>query len=108
MFTQGTEVTLDGKTLAGATVTYVPEEFRGEDVEETSGVTDESGSAYPQGQDAKYPGLYAGVYRIRISKIVDGAETIPARYNAETILGKEIAFDAPSTHALLAFDLTSK
>jgi hypothetical protein len=108
VFTQSTGVSLDGKPLAGATVTYDPEPFLAHAVEPSSGVTDEQGIAFPKGQDAKYPGLYTGVYRVRISKIVDGQQTIPARYNTETILGKEIAADSQSTLDLLVFALESE
>jgi len=107
VFTQSSTVYLDGEPLEGATITYDPEDFLEPGLQPTSGVTDATGSAFPQGQDAKYPGLYPGVYRVRISKVVDGRETIPARYNTETILGKEIGFDAPSTHRLLEYELTS-
>jgi len=107
VFTESSTVYLDGEPLEGATITYDPEDFLEPGLQPTSGVTDATGSAFPQGQDAKYPGLYPGVYSVRISKVVDGRETIPARYNTETILGKEIGFDAPSTHRLLKFELTS-
>lgn len=105
--TQSTAVTLDGKDLEGATVTYEPEEFLGPAVQPTSDVTGQYGYCYPPGQDEKFPGIYIGLYRVRISKIVDGKETIPERYNTKTILGKEIADDAPSTHRLLEYRLTS-
>jgi len=107
VITQATEVVLDGEPLEGATVTYEPEPFLSHAIQPSSAVTGPDGFAYPQGQDAKYPGLYPGTYRIRISKVVDGKETIPARYNTETTLGKELAFDAPSTHELLRFELSS-
>jgi len=107
VITQATEVVLDGEALEGATVTYEPEPFLSHAIQPSSAVTGADGFAYPQGQDADYPGLYPGTYRVRISKVVDGKETIPARYNKETTLGKELAFDAPSTHKLLRFELTS-
>lgn len=106
--TQSTTVTLDGQPLAGATVTYEPEKFMGPAYQPTSALTDATGTASIPGQDPKYPGLYLGVYRVRISKKRDGQETIPARYNTQTELAKEIAPDSPSTQRLLRFDLKSK
>jgi len=103
--TQSTIVTLGGRPLQGATVTYEPEPFLSPPLESTSAVTDENGYCFPKGQDAKFPGIYVGLYRVRISKQVDGKETILPRYNTETILGKEVASDAPSTHRLLEFHL---
>jgi hypothetical protein len=106
---QSTLVTLDGNPLEGATVTYEPEEFLQPPLESSSGVTAENGYAEVAGQDPNYPGLYLGLYRVRISKMVDGRETIPARYNTETILAKEIAPDAPSTsERWLVFELESR
>jgi hypothetical protein len=107
VLTQSTIVTLDEEPLEGATVTYEPEAFLGAAIQSTSAVTDELGTCFPEGQDEEYPGLYTGLYRVRISKKVDGEETIPACYNTETILGKELAEDAPSTHRLLEFHLKS-
>lgn len=105
---QSTKVAMDGKPLEGATVTYEPEAFLGPAYEATSGVTDEDGVAEIAGPDPEYPGLHLGVYRVRISKKSGGAETIPARYNAETTLAKEVAPDAPSTHRLFLFELQSR
>jgi hypothetical protein len=103
-----TQVLLDGKPLAGATVTYEPEKFMGPAYQTTSGVTDSAGFADIKGQDPKYPGLYLGLYRVRISKIEGGHESLPARYNTETVLAKEVAPDAPRQRRLLRFDLQSQ
>jgi hypothetical protein len=103
-----TRVFLDGQPLAGATVTYEPEKFMGPAFESSSGVTDSAGFADIKGHDAKYPGLYLGLYRVRISKVQGGRETLPARYNTETILAKEVAPDVPRQRRLLRFDLQSQ
>jgi hypothetical protein len=100
--------TLDGEPLAGATVTFEPEECLRPALKSCSAVTDDHGQATPAGPDPKYPGLHVGLYRIRLSKVVDGKETIPARYNAETTLAKEIAADAPSSHRSFVFHLESE
>ncbi len=86
-------VTLDGQPLEGAEVVFEPEEFLGEGFTECRGVTDASGQARVSGSDATYPGVYVGAYRVRISKVVDGQETLPARYNTESELGVEVAED---------------
>jgi hypothetical protein len=103
-----TQVFLDGQPLAGATVTYEPEKFMGPAYQTTSGVTDSAGFADIRGQDSKYPGLYLGLYRVRISKVEGGRESLPSRYNTETILAKEVAPDVPRQRRLLRFDLQSQ
>ncbi len=59
------------------------------------GVTDQSGDAYVEGPDPQYPGIYLGLYRVKVSKVVGGRETIPSRYNTETELGFEATNDVP-------------
>ncbi len=93
------DVTMDGQALEGATVTFEPEEFLGGAVQEAVDITSLVGSASPRIPKEKRPspdsppGMQAGLYKVRISKIVGGQETIPAQYNTETILGKEVASD---------------
>jgi len=109
VMTQTTQVTLDNKPLDGATVTYEPEPFFGDAYRPASAVTDEAGCADVQGQDTQYPGLYLGLYRVRISKQVAGREIVPARYNTETVLAKEIAPGAASIEERrLEFSLQSR
>ena len=55
-----------------------------------------------------YPGIYVGLYRVRISKKVNGKETLPARYNTETELGREIATNIRDSRGNIMFHLTSK
>jgi hypothetical protein len=90
-----TLITLDGKPLPGATVTLEPEEFLGPGFTACQGVTDETGRASIKGPDPKYPGIYLGLYRVKVSKLVGGRETIPARYNTQTELGLEATDDIP-------------
>jgi hypothetical protein len=103
-----TQVSLDGRPLAGATVTYEPEKFMGPAYQAASGVTDSAGFADIKGQDPKYPGLYLGFYRVRISKVQGGKESLPSRYNTETILGKELGGGGPQERWMLRFDLQSQ
>ena len=95
-------VTMDGQPLAEATVTFEPESFLGDEIQAGSGVTDALGIAYPRIPKEKRPvpdmppGLQLGFYRVRVSKLVNGQETIPAIYNTKTILGQQIAPDDPA------------
>ncbi len=80
------------KPLAGARVTFTPEAFLGPSFVSASGVTDEHGQVVLQSEGATEPGLACGLYRITVSKKdATGRETIPARYNEHTILGREVA-----------------
>ena len=82
-------ITLNGRLLVGATVTFEPEKFLGPAYSVSEGTSDEYGRAYIKGPDPMYPGLQLGFYRVKISKVVNGRETIPARYNSNTELGHE-------------------
>ncbi len=94
-------VTMNGQPLAGAKVTLEPEAFLGDEIKAAFGTTDQFGGtslSIPKDQrpDPKLPGgAHFGLYKVRISKIVNGQETIPARYNTDTILGQEVSYDDP-------------
>lgn len=104
--TNGTVVvTLDGQSLGGATVTFEPESFLGPAFQPCTGVTADNGYADVNRENAEFPGIYLGFYRVKISKKVDGAETIPARYNTQTELGYEAAADLEGI-GTINFDLT--
>ena len=103
-----TRVTLDGRPLVGAEVVFEPEEFLGPGFKTCRGVTDEHGHAFITGADAAYPGVYVGAYRVRISKVVDGRETLPDRYNTQSELGYEVADDIPFVQGLIEFRLKSR
>jgi len=95
-------VVMDGRPLVGADVVFEPESFLGDEIETAVGVADSSGTVSPVIPKDKRPtpqtppGLRLGLYKIKISKIVGGKETVPARYNAETTLGQEVSADDPS------------
>jgi hypothetical protein len=105
MMTVPCHVTLNGQPLADAKITLDPEAFLGDDIKTSFATTDQSGTATPnipkeQRADPKLPGgAHLGLYKVRISKIVNGKETIPARYNTETILGQEVSHDDPGIQA---------
>jgi hypothetical protein len=84
-------VHLDGKPLQGATVIYMPEKFMGSSIRPASGVSDERGAVMLIVEGEKLPGVQPGLYRVQVSKKNgNGQETIPARYNQDTILGAEV------------------
>ncbi len=91
-------ITLDGKPLQGATMTLVPEEFFQDGIPMATGSTDAEGIVEPTMKfEEKYKhqaslrGVRPGVYRIQISKTdADGLEMIPAKYNTESKLGREV------------------
>jgi hypothetical protein len=102
-------VYLDGQPLAGATVTYEPEPFLGPSYHPHQGQTDTAGMAQLDAELKNYSGgIYVGLYRVRISKKVNGKETIPARYNAETELGREVASGVRDARESIIFRLKSK
>ena len=71
-------VSLDDKRLDGATVTLEPEPFLGSSYHSHQGETNAAGMANLDPELKDYPlGIYVGLYRVRISKIVDGKEIIP-------------------------------
>jgi len=85
-------VFLDGKGLEGALVTYVPEKFLGSSIKTASGYSDAAGLVKLVTEGQKFPGAQPGFYRVQVSKKnAKGEETIPARYNKETILGTEVS-----------------
>jgi hypothetical protein len=97
-----------GKPLAGAIVKFVPEKFFGlnDDKWTATGKTDDSGLAMlsvpTSGRREDPPGVPPGFYSVEITK--DG-EKIPAKYNADTVLGQEVANDAKGIMEGIKFDM---
>jgi hypothetical protein len=109
------KVTLDGEPLGGATVVFEPEAFLGENIKKAEDVSTMYGDAAPtiapeDRPDPKLPGgVNLGLYKVRISKMVNGKDIVPARYNKETILGQEVSYDAPEIRSRkMVFALKSK
>lgn len=92
-------VTLDGESLMDATVTFEPEPFLGSEIQTAVGITNSAGAVAPAIPLERRPtpdtpeGLQLGFYKIRISKLKNGKELLPGRYNTETILGQQVAND---------------
>ena len=94
-----------GMPLEGATVTFVPEKFLGENVQAANGTTDRNGTAVVRIPDVDPPGVAPGLYKVEISKQVGGQEQVPPQYNTQTILGQEVANDAIGMETGIIFNL---
>ena len=106
------EIYMNGRPLDGATVTFEPEQFMNGTIFEASGVTS-GGMARIDVSDENRPhpnarGAQNGLYLVRISKQAGGKETIPAKYNTETILGCEVAKRAAYLPGPVRFSLKSR
>jgi hypothetical protein len=115
MTTVRCRVTLDGQPLPGAKVVFEPEPFLGTEIKAAIGTTNPFGDVAPSipPEERAYPkmpgGANFGLYKVRISKIENGKETIPPRYNTETTLGQEVSYDDPAMkHMNMKFELKSK
>jgi len=101
----GCTVMMNGRGLAGVTVNYVPEEFLGSDVKPATGTTDDNGVAILSIQDSELSGVACGLYRVELSKKDGGTETLPPKFNTETVLGQEVALDAEGIQEGIRYDL---
>lgn len=97
----GFTATLNGRPLTDANITFEPEAFLGSELKSANCTTNMMGSGgatiakEDRPSTTTPPGMHLGFYKVKISKMVDGKETIPAHYNTETTLGQEVAFDVP-------------
>jgi hypothetical protein len=102
------QVTLDGRPLAGATITFIPEPFLGPALKPASGVSDSHGMARLQEAGADLPGVPCGLYRVEVSKKdAGGRELVPARYNTRSVLGQEVAPDTAGHRGVVQFRLSN-
>jgi hypothetical protein len=101
-------VWLDGKPLAGANVTFEPEPFLGPSYHSHQGETNGAGITQLDPDFKDRPGIYVGLYRVRISKLVSGKDIVPARYNTKTELGVELATSVRNGTLNTRFELTNK
>jgi hypothetical protein len=82
---------LDGRHLADAEVTLVPEKFMGEGRKAAKGTSDSTGAVRTFKVDGlAKPGVPPGVYRLQVSKAGSAGDMVPAKFNAETTLGCEV------------------
>ena len=101
-------VSLDGKSLAGATVKFVPEKYLGDEIKPAGGITTDRGNATIDIRDADAPeteqglsGVHYGTYRVEITH---PTINVPSKYNTATTLGYETERGNPST----SFELKSR
>jgi hypothetical protein len=102
-------VTLDGRPLPEAVVTLVPEHFLGDAFRPAKGTTDEHGACMFQTEGEEFPGVACGIFRIEVSRPdASGKETLPPRYNVNTVLGDEVSPVSLSMQNGLRLELKSK
>ena len=102
----GCVVRVDVQPLAGATVTFVPEACMGPTLKTAVGTTDPDGHCAEYKIDGKlFRGIAPGLYKIQVTK--DGA-ALPARFNTQTILGKEVFHDPHRAEDSIELNLTSR
>ena len=107
-------VKLDGRPLIGAEVVYETEPYLADAIPTAIGKTNKFGRAkmsIPKDQRPTAdtpPGVRFGLYKVRISVLKDGKETIPARYNSDTTLGQEISNQDPGYQSRIEYSLKSR
>lgn len=101
-------VSLDGKSLDGATLKFVPEPYLGDEVMTAWGTTTGRGNASMDIRNEDAPsseqglrGIHYGTYKVEIAH---PSITIPAKYNTETTLGYETERGNPTA----SFELKSR
>ena len=87
-------ITLAGRPLKGATVTFEPEAFLGEALHPASGTTDEFGMVQPVISPELLPedqrgiaGVHLGIYKVRVTH---PEKSLPPEFNSETKYGCEV------------------
>lgn len=80
-----------GEPVNEANVEMVPEKFMGDAVKSAKGRTNANGQVHFRAPGMEVDGVPPGFYIIKVTR--DGKPSIPARYNENTILGREIALD---------------
>lgn len=103
-------VVVDGRPLPDASLEFVPESYLGPNVKRASGTTDSSGMASlavavedmpPALAHLPIDGVMGGTFKVRVTH---PTVELPARFNTETELGEEIAFDTIRERAVVTID----
>jgi|688.fasta_scaffold00251_37 hypothetical protein len=84
-------VTMDGAKKDGIEVEMVPERFMLGIIKIGKGNTDANGMVRFKQEGQEFEGVAPGFYKIKL--INDGSLSLPARFNENTAIGKEIALD---------------
>ena len=100
-------VRVNGTRMGGVAVTFVPEDCMKGTATGGSGTTGDDGAAAIQSDGV--PGLPLGLYKITLSKKgASGNEELPARYNAQTTLGREIVADPRGGTPTIELDVSTR
>ena len=94
------EVTLNRRLVTNAKITFEPEPYLADWIDEKRTSTDKMGRCTPR-ISRQLPGMNMGYYRVKVSKIIGGKERLPARFNEQTELGVEFSDDRPAEENLL-------
>jgi hypothetical protein len=101
-------VLVDGRPLPNASLEFVPEPYLGPNVKRATGITDDGGMASlavavedmpPELADLPIDGVMGGTFKVRVTH---PTVKLPPRFNAETLLGEEIAFDTIRERAVIS------
>jgi hypothetical protein len=103
------EVFVDGQPVEGALVTLTPESFLSGMIKPASGTTDAYGTAVLKMEGQQDAGVHFGMYQIQVSKKnAGGTETLPAKYNSATELGREVSYLSRDNQSTIRLELTSR
>ncbi len=96
-------ITRAGQPVANVQVKFIPESFLGDVVKAATGVTDTQGGAEMTAEGQKSIGvMQCGYYRVELSQLQGGRETLPAKYNSNSILSADVF---PNRRDPIAFDI---
>jgi hypothetical protein len=103
-------VRLGRQPLANATIVLEPEKPFAGQLKRAIGKTDRGGFAQfsiqlDEESERSLNGVQCGLYKVRITAPLGGGRELPAKYNAKTKLGLEVAPDAAFMRSGLRFDL---
>lgn len=82
-------ITLNGKPLGGAKITFVPEKFLGGEIPTCTGETESNGTAVMTVPNSDAPGIPCGFYRVEVRSA--DPKLVPEKYNTATTLGAEVS-----------------
>ena len=100
-------VLVDQRAVPGLEVNFEPEPFLAQWITAGRGKTDDLGVIEPLGATS-HPGMNLGYYKIKVSRVINGKETLPARYNERTELGAEITDDRNDASHMIELRLKSR
>lgn len=84
-------IAIDGANKTDIEVEMVPEKFMLDAIKAAKGKSDANGMVRFKQDGQDFEGVQPGFYKIKVNK--DGSLSLPARFNENTIFGKEIALD---------------